>query len=186
MDAFDSKSKNFIFSNGLRARAFLQNNSISRFIVFVPGGPGISSRYLDRICFEIFSALQINVLLFDLPLHSVEKSPQLSKSNVNFGDVVRLIRESILTEIRPSDCFLVGHSFGALVVNAILNAKSDMIRGGCLISMPYKSGSSFSFEKEKMRLGLTNVTVKTEEDFLKYWEKILPVYFHEEEFFPNI
>ncbi len=144
-------------------------------VVGIPGGPGISGRYLDSFVAEISAKLNCNGVVFDLPNHGDKAQTELI-SEARYPAVVEALGEA-LGELGENRLLLVGHSYGARLALDLMGAGSFNLIGGILLSLPTSWGSSPRFKDGIRAMGLSEVKIDQESDFKSYWRKILPLYF---------
>jgi pimeloyl-ACP methyl ester carboxylesterase len=178
MSATSSNFKPFRFLNGLSGRLLSREDAQGKYLVFLPGGPGISGKYLDEIAAKFTTDFRVNIFIFNLPFHDdaeISVNRDFPK-DLDFQGAVGLIQDAIQNELKPNSCVFVGHSFGALLTCSILCSGKPFFKGGYLVSMPVSGESSAQFKIEKKRLGLLEPTISSEEDFGRYWKSILGLY----------
>ena len=54
---------------------------------------------------------------------------------------------------------------------------SQRLKSAVMISMPYEFALSEYYKNAAQQLAGSNITLDTNEDFISYWERILPLYF---------
>jgi pimeloyl-ACP methyl ester carboxylesterase len=141
-------------------------------IVCIPGGPGISKKYMIPFAKLIAAKTKQQVILVDLPNH--DKSTKFP-INIRYIDVIRILRKFI-ESLSNNKITLLGHSFGAQIAIDLANKNSLNVHKMILINHPGNKGINLHTKKLIGKNYSKKIT--TEKQFSAYWRSILPYYFY--------
>lgn len=167
----------FYCQNQIACRFLYSPSKNEPLIVTIPGGPGLSGRYLDHFLIDLAQHTNLNIGIMDLPNHGESVAP-FSKLPLSYKHCFDLI-DNMLNEIaqQTEKLILFGQSFGARLVFDLLAFSRVKIIGGFLTGFPYKFQMS---EKMMKKISSLNIIfedgIHPEENFKKSWVKILPHY----------
>jgi pimeloyl-ACP methyl ester carboxylesterase len=133
-------------------------------LIVLPGGPGISNRYLNETCRILSRKLDIEVGLISLPGHDRSKVKRLP----NYPQLVLLVEQFIVAE-KPS--YIMGHSFGAQILLEMIQKKISF-KKAILVSTPFGAQFSRAFLKGTR----SQVHPSNRRQYQSYWNSILPLY----------
>lgn len=153
-------------------------NSEESLVVCVPGGPGITGRYMDDMAAAIASDCGLNVLVLDLPNHDSSKrfrGPTLPMEYIEAQEILLKFFDEIRGKY--STMMLLGHSLGGVIALDLL-ANGVCANGVVLISVPYTFSTKDEFRSLLERLNGGSKDWHNEEEFVKWWSRILPGYFY--------
>lgn len=145
-------------------------------VLVIPGGPGLSSRYLDPFMQTIAERVGVNVATMDLPNHG--ESVVNSSAVLAYPDCLHLVAQAVQEiQRRTGALFLFGQSMGARIAFDLL-AELDKAPDATLLT-----GFPFKFEiSSRLISTLNELSLESEEGpdaeriHAENWKKILPVY----------
>lgn len=160
---------------------FFDDQPTKNLLLAIPGGPVLSGTYLDSFVDDFCKKeplLNLAGAVLDLPNHGNSQiTPELLPlSYQNCVDFIEeCLNEVLLTQKRKT--ILIGHSLGARLLLDILFKSSyisEQISAAILMSCPNKFESSTRFKNETAQF---TSPPRSLEDFIEYWNTILPLYF---------
>lgn len=166
-----------LVSKKLVARCRHEIEPNSPLIVGVPGGPGISGKYLDQFIGELGDRYQMNTLVLDLPNHSSHPG-LLVDPFLNYPGTVEILRQAF-EALSQHELIVLAHSFGARLMIDLFSLINVKINFTVMMSLPASYETSTEYSDRVFKGGLSNLKIGSEEDFAHYWKGILPFYFHE-------
>lgn len=164
------------FANGKINVSFLEGRpKTSSLILFIPGGPGLSSHYLDDFILKLSTETDLELALLDLPNH--DQSFVFSESAIDFHICSQLISDAIndLSK-RYAKIHLFCHSLGGVF---ILN-KLDSINVETIFfcSVPAKLDHSSEFKEKQSEIIFSNNHEDEELDFRDRFNLLSPLYYN--------
>lgn len=165
------------FCDGQMVCRFLRPLSSGEPLVLaIPGGPGLSSRYLDPFMQTIAERVGANVATMDLPNHG--ESVVSSSAVLTYPDCLHLVARAVQEiQTRSGALFVFGQSMGARLAFDLL-AELDKAPDGTLLT-----GFPFKFEiSSRLISTLNELPLESEEGpdaeriHAQNWKKMLPVY----------
>lgn len=148
-------------------------------VIFIPGGPAISGKYMDALAHSVSKQLGRNVAVIDLPNHDDSRDTGKTE-NLKYPEV-RAILLKLFTELSNNGSrkiSLVGHSLGALIALDLAGQSQIEIEKMVLMNMPTTFSVSDKFQIKKQELGLSaEFSINSESQFQAWWNKVLTLYF---------
>jgi pimeloyl-ACP methyl ester carboxylesterase len=150
----------------------------SKVLLGIPGGPGISGRYMDDITQTIAKRIGAVALVVDLPNH--DGSGRLRRDGDLSYPEARSMLVDLLRELHQYgvEIVLFGHSMGAAIALDLLKTMAVPIKKTILISMPITWDGSEDFANFARSVAAEEESWPTEEEFKTWWKKVLPCYFY--------
>ena len=164
------------FCNGKIVCRFLRQVTTSEpTIVAIPGGPGLSSRYLDPFMRKLSERTGANVATMDLPNHGESK---VSDGALTYMECLSYVRQSIEEIQKKSKSLIVfGQSFGARLAFDLLSELDQVPSATLLTGFPYVFRVSSTLIARLNDLPLESEEgPEAEKIHAENWKKILPVY----------
>lgn len=147
-----------------------------RILVFFPGGPCISGRYLDQFATALGKRTNSQVLVVDLPNHDRSRKKKIAGYSVVRKDLLRFLKEVAATYKLPMT--LVGHSLGGLIAMDLLCFFRGNVEGLLLLNVPTKDEASPLFRKQADEIKSAFQGKGTSASFHGIWSKLIPLYFY--------
>jgi len=136
-------------------------------IIFIPGGPGLSSHYLIPLKDAISQKYNASIL----------KMERLSDSA--FKNIHPFFSEIERTLDRKYRYILIGHSYGCEVALSLLARRKLDIAGLILVNwIPAGHSNRFNTQLKRIIPPDTRFPLRNERDFRNYFRSILPLYFY--------
>lgn len=161
------------FRAGMMVARFLREPSQDEMLlVGIPGGPGLSGRYLDPFMVSLSSALKCNVGMVDLPNH--DESPE--SPGLHYSECLEYVAKT-LKEIQGQckEFLLFGQSFGARLAFDAVSSQDVSPKALMLCGFPYKFQSSAKLYQQLEQLSLQPLEGNNiEQRFADNWRKIIP------------
>jgi len=152
----------------------LKNESL---IIFIPGGPCLSGKYLEYFAYTLSQQNEMNVGLLSLPNHddSILDGTELPLSYQRCLEFVREMLDEV--NIYTNKLILFGQSFGARLAFDLLGYYEKNIPSVFLTGFPYQFEiSSTLLNKLESLENITDSNNSEEFNFQKTWENMLPFY----------
>lgn len=146
-------------------------------VLAIPGGPGLSSHYLDPFMRTLSERTGVNVATLDLPNHGGSKITTHSDP-LSYAQCLSFVKQSIEAIQKQSKALVVfGQSFGARLAFDLLADLEKAPLATLLTGFPYVFQIS-----SRLISRLNDLPLKSEEGpnaekiHAENWKKILPVY----------
>ncbi|MFC1521903.1 alpha/beta hydrolase [Elusimicrobiota bacterium] len=143
-------------------------------VVLLPGGPGLSTEYLEPWAKTLAATAKANIVLLEYPLFQGKGKLPLQDKFGKFSGAIMTVLQKV-TNTKKS--IFIGHSFGCRMLLKLINSGAVTPDAVILMNCPTAFKESESFSRRKSELKIRS-TVKTESDFRSYWKTILPLYFY--------
>lgn len=151
-----------------------------RLVVFIPGGPGISGKYMDDYAHAVGLKLGTNVAVLDLPNHDGSRVAGKTE-NFRYSQVRQLLAATIKELVgngQGGEVTLVGHSLGALIAMDLALQPGVRLSKLLLSSVPTTFDNSPSFVDGMKKAGVAEQSSwASEAEFSAWWQKLIPLYF---------
>jgi len=164
----------------ISCRFLKRSNRSSNLILALPGGPAISSQYLDKSMAKLGKSLKTNSAVMDLPNNGNTNSYILPNS-LTYQDYVDIICNALIRiKQRCNKLILVGHSLGARLSLDLLSIAPELIHSIIAISFSIEFNPSDKFinKYDSLRIDPELLNLDSERKYEKFWQKILPLYIH--------
>lgn len=171
-------NEELLASTNIAVRSISELRGDASLVIGVPGGPGISGRYLDRSVEQLAGRLNINGAVIDLPNHG--QSGRISPSSDSFQyDEAREMLSNLFSrfEARSNKLIIYGHSLGAVIGMDLMSLFPALVQAAIFISAPTLFVSSPGFETFLRSINALDTTWTNEAEFSVWWRKIIPAYF---------
>lgn len=149
-------------------------SSAEPLILTIPGGPCLSSQYLDNFLIKLSSALKVNVGVIDLPNHG---DSNIASENfpLTYPKCLNLLKQ-LLIEFANQHIKLIlfGQSLGARLAFDLIAQTDIQIGGSFLTGLPYQFQMSDGLLKKIKNVDLGQS--EKNDNQVRAWKKILPFY----------
>lgn len=175
--AFSHQSR--LADNAINVRYAKEPNGNGQLVLVIPGGPGISGKYLDAFTLELSRRLeQSDVAILDLPHHDASRVAGRTE-NLTYPEVRELMVKAVAElAAQNKSIVLVGHSLGALIAMDLVAHSPIKFEKVVLADIPTTFDVSKEFSDGLRKAGVADeVAWPTEQSFSVWWGKIIPLYF---------
>lgn len=145
-------------------------------IVAIPGGPGLSSRYLDPFMGKLSKVTGANVATMDLPNHGESKLS--ANGTLSYTQCLGFVRRAVEEiQAKSQSIAIFGQSFGARLAFDLLAELKETPSATLLTGFPYIFQVSSRLIERLNKLPLQSEEgPEAEKIHAENWKTILPVY----------
>lgn len=143
-------------------------------LFLIPGGPGLSPRYMRRWALAAARTFSGRVVEIDYGLFARASDAAPGR---RLASALRALSSRVRRAAPRGERVLVAHSFGARIAVELLRSSPGAASAAILLDCPADFEPSRSYVLKKRRLSLPAV-IRDERDFRRYWRAVLPLFFH--------